>query len=1208
MADEFDPYYTWLGIRPEEQPPDHYRLIAVRQFEDNADVISNAMDQRMQYLRSMQVGKRSALSQKLLNEISAAGGCLLDPKRKQAYDQELKLKGAKAAPARPPISNSPPPAAGASAPVVPAPVAPATPLFDVNSPGKQKRTTGGGTGSTISQGKKTSGNRAFVLGGAVVGVIALTAVVIAAAVTFLPGGDDIADNPEGKGKAPGVVEDLPDVPSTVPSTEPPKKPPAKVPEKSPVNSVKPAVPAVPPATEPPATAVAPWWQEVSQIERLLALEINQDSYVEFPDSAGKAALNKALTAELWMRLQLVGEKPVQILGTRVMEEGKVPKGWGLLVQKAKPGESTKDQLIVEFFKTTGEYVRYPLGLPKTDDWHHLALTWEPGKGGRLFVDGRLQMIGGKPLVISAEKDLSPSDRNLMLGCNPQPPGADFKAEFCGVRIATGVRYFESFTPAPPLEIKPDSATFAMLDGRLLEETPIASGTGSGRYPWQYGVGLVDEEKNRVADFALLEYATSRQWQGGEKLPAAGLGWLTLDPLGGAAGQDVNHAAIRRWTAPQTGVLSIAGRLRHSHEVRDGDGVRGRIISSRTGPLGEWRLLFTAEETTVDKVAVQAGDTIDFVVDPQEDFQSDAFEWIVDLRLEDKGKKVLGVWNSAVDFRVKNILGAASSGSTPSPAAGPRPPHHTLTHWLPLGSHPACQAWTEVNAAAAESALPGKQVPLPPSPLAVTPKPPRNPAAEPRIIKKTPIPTAAELTAAQVEVTALFADERKAAKTPKARLELAKRILGVVKDTSVKPLRYSLLQEVRQLALEAKDVSVAMNALETLGAEFEMDLLAQQVGLLEGLAAESLTLAQRSELLSETCDLGYEALDQDQFAAAQSLVALIRSTAAKSATAEAKLEAKEFLAWADGRLKRMDAIEQAEATLATTPDDPMANLTLGLHLCFNRGDQKKGLPMLAKGIDQKLAVAAQIRLENITKGVVSSLEEADAWFDVIATVPPEYKADVQKLALEGYEFLANSLAGVDKLKAEKRAGQLSADVAAAPAKRPPKRLRGRDLPETSPGMIGRVLIDGKDAGWLLTHQPPKEMNRDQLVSIITQAKATGGRIVLEGILNCPTPMSIKIDHIGRMGGPQQLVSVNGKPVNPTGGEGTKSKRNNSVSLQLPAGNHLVQWVVDFDGSNTPQLRIIDDGGAGGRNLSLYYTREQHFEARKRPTKEEMSLSK
>ena len=94
MADDFDPYYTWLGIRPEEQPPDHYRLIGLKRFEDNADVIANATDRQMQFLRSMQVGKKSAQSQTLLNEISAAGGCLLDPQRKVKYDLELKAQEA----------------------------------------------------------------------------------------------------------------------------------------------------------------------------------------------------------------------------------------------------------------------------------------------------------------------------------------------------------------------------------------------------------------------------------------------------------------------------------------------------------------------------------------------------------------------------------------------------------------------------------------------------------------------------------------------------------------------------------------------------------------------------------------------------------------------------------------------------------------------------------------------------------------------------------------------------------------------------------------------------------------------------------------------------------------------------------------------------------------------------------------------------------
>jgi len=60
----FDPYYEWLAIPPDEQPPDAYRLLGVRRFESNQNVISNALDQRMSHIRSFQVGKRGAVCRK----------------------------------------------------------------------------------------------------------------------------------------------------------------------------------------------------------------------------------------------------------------------------------------------------------------------------------------------------------------------------------------------------------------------------------------------------------------------------------------------------------------------------------------------------------------------------------------------------------------------------------------------------------------------------------------------------------------------------------------------------------------------------------------------------------------------------------------------------------------------------------------------------------------------------------------------------------------------------------------------------------------------------------------------------------------------------------------------------------------------------------------------------------------------------------------
>ncbi|MGI8982113.1 MAG: LamG domain-containing protein [Pirellulaceae bacterium] len=87
-----DPYYKWLGIPPAEQPPNLYRLIGVTPLEDNEDVLCNAADQRMVYIRTFQLGENSAVSQKLLNEIAAAKALLLDPDNKKVYDDVLRAK------------------------------------------------------------------------------------------------------------------------------------------------------------------------------------------------------------------------------------------------------------------------------------------------------------------------------------------------------------------------------------------------------------------------------------------------------------------------------------------------------------------------------------------------------------------------------------------------------------------------------------------------------------------------------------------------------------------------------------------------------------------------------------------------------------------------------------------------------------------------------------------------------------------------------------------------------------------------------------------------------------------------------------------------------------------------------------------------------------------------------------------------------------
>ena len=144
--------------------------------------------------------------------------------------------------------------------------------------------------------------------------------------------------------------------------------------------------------------------------------------------------------------------------------------------------------------------------------------------------------------------------------------------------------------------------------------------------WQYGWGGYDEAAKRVEFHALAHFSTkSKTWQAGPEFPDPALGHLSLHAEGGHPGRDSAHGAIRRWTAPRDSVVSITSLLERSGA--GGDGVLGRIVSSRLGELlkieaGPQRSV----PATIVRVEVRAGDTIDFLVDPRGSDTSDGFKW------------------------------------------------------------------------------------------------------------------------------------------------------------------------------------------------------------------------------------------------------------------------------------------------------------------------------------------------------------------------------------------------------------------------------------------------------------------------------------------------------------------------------------------------------------------------------------------------------
>jgi hypothetical protein len=203
MARSFDPYHKWLGIQPEEQPPNHYRLLGIALFESDADVIASAADQRMAHVRMFQSGKYSELSQRILNEIAAARVCLLNREKKAQYDAELNQAVAAAEPpasAESAVSSAivlpfatdepePEPAFLAGlpeSPVEPAPAAVAneSPLdlgFGLSSPAQTaapRRAAASTTYRRPTRAKKSSAWLPFAIIGGGIGVVAIVVLIV----------------------------------------------------------------------------------------------------------------------------------------------------------------------------------------------------------------------------------------------------------------------------------------------------------------------------------------------------------------------------------------------------------------------------------------------------------------------------------------------------------------------------------------------------------------------------------------------------------------------------------------------------------------------------------------------------------------------------------------------------------------------------------------------------------------------------------------------------------------------------------------------------------------------------------------------------------------------------------------------------------------------------------------------------------------------
>jgi hypothetical protein len=187
--------------------------------------------------------------------------------------------------------------------------------------------------------------------------------------------------------------------------------------------------------------------------------------------------------------------------------------------------------------------------------------------------------------------------------------------------ATRVRaLYRAVLQRPPTDAQLEAA-LSLVELARTDAQPAPS---TAPLAWQYGYGALDEKSGRVTTFQKLPHFTGSAWQGGPNFPDEKLGWVQLTALGGHPGNDLAHAAIRRWTAPADMQVRIQSTL--VHEPKEGQGVRGSLVLSRTGLIKQLTVHHGQVDVNVDALDVKAGDTLDFVAEIVKELSHNQFLW------------------------------------------------------------------------------------------------------------------------------------------------------------------------------------------------------------------------------------------------------------------------------------------------------------------------------------------------------------------------------------------------------------------------------------------------------------------------------------------------------------------------------------------------------------------------------------------------------
>jgi hypothetical protein len=483
----------------------------------------------------------------------------------------------------------------------------------------------------------------------------------------------------------------------------------------------------------------------------------------------------------------------------------------------------------------------------------------------------------------------------------------------------------------------------------------------------------------------------------------------------------------------------------------------------------------------------------------------------------------------------------------------------------------------------------------------SPSPPEKP------VKRRPVPSNADRQEALQEVRDLLKSDYDAAKTSAQKLDLCSKLIRLANDSEDHHAsHYVLIDEARRLAIGAGNTNKAIECAETLAKIYEADPSELRLDTLTQLVSSAKTPEEKASLAQRAYQYSRLAAASDDFERAAQLARVANGAATRARDINLR---KLTYSW-QGQLKDIEKqwnlYKESLQRLEENPEDAAAHLTVGKYLCAVKDDWRQALPHLSKCGDEKLAAAAKLDAAGPTEAAEQA-KTGDAWWDAIETAEEPEATAYRRRCLMWYQQGLAGLAGLTKTRVGKRIAELKEALPTGTDLAGATDLAGNPSPAApvtkAPGMIGRALVNGVDAGVLLRYSDGQSMSFSSLARGLATAGVTPGRMRLDfhGLLDVPANMELTIyqrtDVSGR--NPQALY-INGRPFSAVGGGNTYYSRR---TVPFRQGTYQIRWTIDATNAVSSGLYINQSGGS---YLHTYHTSTMLDAAKRAGVKAEINV--